>query len=527
MNTKSKAIRNKTHIPCPNCTSSDAYVEYDDGHGYCFSCNKIHRPNSFTYFNDRDSDIVTQQYVPRRGITGDTLRFFDVRTNVDSNNVPISIEYKYGDDFTITREWERKAFKSSGVSDKVKLFGQDKFNSGSAKSITICEGADDAMSAFQMHGSKYPCVAVRSASTALKDLQANHAYVNSFDQIYLCLDNDAAGEKALSQCASLFDINKVYHVKLDKYKDANDYLVNNSTREYVSAWFNAPQYMRKGIVSSYKNVETILNTDTKATDATYPFPTLNDIAFGIRFGEVNLFTAQEKIGKTEVMRAIEYHLLKTTDHNLGIIHLEESEKRSIQGLISYELQTPCHLPTSSASKEDQVKAYKTLTKRDGRVSYYTHFGSDDPDTILDTIRYLVTVCHCKFIFLDHITMLVTGFEEDDERKKLDYISTRLAMLTRELDFTLFLVSHVNDAGKTRGSRNISKIADLIVHLDRDIESFDPNERNTTTLLVKGNRFGGTTGPAGRLMFSSDTYTIKEIDDTNMAQARTPIGIVPF
>jgi twinkle protein len=227
------------------------------------------------------------------------------------------------------------------------------------------------------------------------------------------------------------------------------------------------------------------------------------------------------------MRAIEYHLLTTTDHNIGIIHLEEQEKRSVQGLVSYELQTPCHLPTSSASKEDQIEAYKRITKRDGRLSFYTHFGSDDPDSILDTIRYLVTVCHCKFIFLDHITMLVTGFEDDDERKKLDYISTRLAMLTRELNFTLFLVSHVNDDGKTRGSRNISKIADLIVHLDRDIESADPSQRNRTNLLVKGNRFGGTTGPAGCLLFNSDTYTIKEVDDTELEKQRTAAGVVPF
>ena len=524
---KSKPIRNKTHIPCPKCSSSDAFVEYDDGHGFCFSCNQVTRLNSFTYDDSKDTTIVTQQYVPHRGITADTLRFYDVKTNVGANNYPISSDFKYGSEFTITREWDRKAFKSTGISESIKLFGQDKFNSGSAKSITICEGAHDALAVYQMLGSKYPSVAVRSASTALKDLQANHTYVNSFDQIYFCFDNDAAGEKALSQCASLFDVNKVYHVKLDKYKDANDYLINGASKEFVSAWFNAPQYMRKGIVSSYRKIAELLNTDTKATDATFPFPTLDGLTFGIRFGEVYLFTAQEKIGKTEVMRAIEYHLCKTTDHNIGIIHLEEQEKRSIQGLCSYELQTPCHLPTSAASKEDQIKAYEAFTKHDGRISFYTHFGSDDPDSILDTIRYMVTVLHCKFIFLDHITMLVTGFEGDDERKKLDYISTRLAMLTRELDFALFLVSHVNDDGKTRGSRNISKIADLIVHLDRDIESADPNQRNRTNLLVKGNRFGGTTGPAGSLLFNSDTYTIKEVDETELAKVRTTAGIVPF
>jgi twinkle protein len=125
---------------------------------------------------------------------------------------------------------------------------------------------------------------------------------------------------------------------------------------------------------------------------------------------------------------------------------------------------------------------------------------------------MVTALDCKFIFLDHITMLVTGFENDDERKKLDYLSTRLAMLTRELDFTLFLISHVNDDGKTRGSRNISKVADLTVYMERDRENPDDVIRNTTKLMVKDNRLSGRTGPGGSLFFSQETYCLTEVND---------------
>jgi len=239
------------------------------------------------------------------------------------------------------------------------------------------------------------------------------------------------------------------------------------------------------------------------------------MTYGIRSKEVVLLLAQEKVGKTEIMRAIEYHLLKTTDDNIGIIHLEEEEKRSVQGLIGYELSVPCHLPDAGVSIEDQLEAYRQLTRRDGRVHYYSHFGSQDPDDVLQIIRYLVTVCHCQYIFLDHITMLVTGYEGDDERKKLDYLSTRLAMMTRELDFTLFMVSHVNDDGKTRGSRNISKVADLIISLDRNIEADTYDERNKTRLTVRGNRYAGLSGPAGALMFDPKTFKLSEmkIDDT--------------
>lgn len=32
---------------CPNCGSSDAKAEYDDGSSYCFSCRAYHKPNYF------------------------------------------------------------------------------------------------------------------------------------------------------------------------------------------------------------------------------------------------------------------------------------------------------------------------------------------------------------------------------------------------------------------------------------------------------------------------------------------------
>jgi hypothetical protein len=131
---------------------------------------------------------------------------------------------------------------------------------------------------------------------------------------------------------------------------------------------------------------------------------------------------------------------------------------------------------------------------------------------MDVIRYLVTACECKYVFLDHITMIVTGQGDDgDERKKLDYISTRLAMMTKELNFTLFLVSHVNDENKTRGSRNIGKIADLIIHMDRDKENPSEEVRNMTRLIIKGNRFAHGSGPSGVLKFDTETYTLSEAD----------------
>jgi twinkle protein len=529
---KSSSKLIKAHLPCTDCGSSDALAEYDDGHTYCFSCEKIRDTNKSIFNNifniykkedmeDTIQDNYSYQFVGWRKVTADTFKHYGCKMKVAADGRPLSIVYPYGVDAAKERKLDSKQFFWSGKAAEAGLFGMERFSAGEAKAITITEGELDALSVFQMLGSKYPCVSVRNAQSARGDCEKARDYLNSFEKIYLAFDNDEPGQKAVKEVSQLFDVSKVYHVKFTKHKDANDYLVAGEEKEFSNVWWSARPYLPKGLIADYQTIEDVLRSEGSKSLATYPFTVMQDMTYGIRSKEIVLLLAQEKVGKTEVMRTIEHHLLKTTDDNIGIIHLEEEEKRSVQGLIGYELRVPCHLPDAGVSVEDQVAAYRALTKRDGRVHFYSHFGSQEPDDVLDVIRYLVTVCHCKFIFLDHITMLVTGFENDDERKRLDYISTRLAMMTRELDFTLFMVSHVNDDGKTRGSRNISKVADLIISLDRNIEAESFEERNKTRLTIRGNRYAGLSGPAGCLVFDPKSFTLSELKVTDEAPSYDP------
>jgi len=521
----------QAHLPCPCGDSSDAFSTYTDGHGYCFSCNKNFKEGSFVsaehdtkvtntvvnlpIINLPSDTASTYEYLPQRGLTKETMQFYGIRTRVDSSGRPTALGFDYGPLATKVRSLDKKEFHSVGDMANATLFGKDKFSAGSSRSITICEGELDAASVFQILGSKYPAVSVRSGSTGRKDCERERDYLNSFDQIYLCFDNDKVGQDLAKAVAPLFDFNKVYHVQMSLFKDANEYLTNGKAEEFKRLWYNAKRFLPEGILSSYNEFDEIIDSSQNKEGVPYPFKDLQEITYGIRTGEVALFTAMEGIGKTEVIRAIEFHLLKHTDANLGIIHLEEGKDRLLKGLAGYQLRTPVHLPTAQVSNDDVKKAIRDLTQRDERLHVYSHFGSSDPNVILDTIRFLVTSCHCKYVFLDHITMVVSGLSEDDERKTLDYISTRLAMMVEELDFALILVSHVNDEGKTRGSRNISKIADLWIHLNRDKSATSESERNTTYLDCRKNRFGARTGPAGVLYFDFATFVVSDDDPSTI------------
>lgn len=496
------------HIPCPSCPSTDAYCTYDDGHGYCFSCLYYKAPND--EFNPSAKEEFTYEFLPHRGLSKDTLQFYDIKTKIDKEGKPVSVGFRYPNDSYKVRLLEKKDFRTIGDISNAGLFGKNKFSQGSHKYVTITEGEYDAASLYQVL--KAPVVSVRSSSSAASDVARDRAWINAHERIYIAFDGDTAGRDAVRAVAKLFDYNKVYVVKFTKRKDANEYLQAGEDVELRNIWWNAKRYQPESIVSSFADFEEILKQKSKV-GVPYPFKTLNDMTYGIRTGEMVLIKAQEKVGKTSLMHAIEHHLLKETKDAIGAIYLEEPKQRHLQALAGLELRKPVHLPDSDVKSDEVFRTVKKLVGEDDRLHLYSHFGSDDADVLLDTIRFLVSARGCRYVLFDHITMAVTGLSgEGDERRALDYLSTRLEMMVKELDFALIMVSHVNDEGKTRGSRNMTKVADVVIDAKRDPMAVDPLERRTIQLSVPFNRFCFHSGPAGKLRLDPATYVLEEIFD---------------
>lgn len=495
----------RDHQPCPCGLSSHGYYYYTDGE-HCFRCNK-----NTVYKNGgpeiSDEDRVHYDYYPHRGITAETMKHYGVLTKF-VNDQPVEVWFKVTDGVGQIRNFETKRFRWTDKKNTGHLlFGQEAFPPGCSDTITITEGAYDAMSSYQLTGR--PAVSIFGASSARKDVANQFQYLNSFDKIKIATDADKPGQEAAAAIAGVFDFNKVLSVSMaEKLKDANGYLENGEGDTYKRLWWNAKRYLPAGVLSTFGEFDAAIDDhDYQEPLASFPWEELESKLLGLRPGEITLLTAQEGIGKTEVIRAVEHHILKTTDLNIGIIHLEENQARTVKGLVGLHFGEPVHLPDSQRSNEDIKRGLRDLVRREDRLHIYSHFGADDPDTIRDLIRFLVVACDCKVVFLDHITMLATGRDDEDERRFLDRLSTQLGALVNELKFHLVLISHINDEGKTRGSRNISKIAANRVDLDRDIIAADERERNTTRLTVSKARFSSLTGPAGELFFDRETFTL--------------------
>lgn len=512
------------HQPCEDCGSSDALTEYDDGHSYCFSCEAYKAPSSFSDSGTNAASEFTYEYLSLWGITEKAFKSYDVKTKIDTAGSPVSVGFRYSNGDYQVRLLAKKEFYwvKKGSTQKPGLFGKDKFASGSHKYVVITEGAKDALSLWQVV--QVPCVSVVSASSALSDCTVDRSYLDSYERIYLAFDSDAPGREATARVAKLFSPDKVWHVKFSNRKDANEYVQAQEEETLRNIFWNAKRYVPESIISTQEEFDGILSEEPKVGIA-YPFSQITKKTKGIRLGESILITAPEGVGKTEMMHAIEHSILAHTDSNLGAFFFEELPRRHLQALAGIHLKAPVHLPDSGYSVDEVRTALREVLKRDERLFIHRYFGDVDPEILLDNIRYLVVGRGCSYILIDHITMVVSGSSSEDERRKLDYISTKLEMLVKELNFALIIVSHVNDFGQTRGSRYISKIADIRIDVSRDLLSTDPVVQRTISLVISKNRPAWETGNAGSYLFDPMTNSYTETNDVRYSSSEEAIPFI--
>lgn len=540
-----------THLPCPKCDSSDALSIQSNGWRKCFSCGTNFPPNSNTDILDTDlttntnnvAPLVKKQNtlplqpipkdivrgLPQRGLTPETLKRYGVYAgkdddafisksplyDTDNNHVATKIrmpsEIVEKDDGT---KKIRKSFPQEGDPNAAGLFGRQAFPAGSAKFITVTEGYEDAMAAYQIMGSKYPVVSVHSASTAEKDVKKDFEYLNSFETIVFAFDNDEAGKRAAKACAgSGFPLGKVKVLNLRKYKDANEYLIKKENEGFSREWWQAPTFKPDGLKVGTDIWNEIIERKEHFT-VHYPFAGMNKLTYGMRLSELVVVTADTGVGKTSFLKHIEHELLTNPaviekNYGVGFLHLEEPNGDTALGLLSIHNGVPYHLPDADRPEVELRKAYDEVLNND-RVVIWDHFGSNSVDAVLTKVRHMAAL-GCKYIVLDHLSIIVSD-QAGDERKQLDEITTKLKTLTMELDLAVIAVIHTNRAGQIRGTAGVEQLANIVVRLERN--KTDPSEwrRNITKITVEKNRFCGYTGPATYLWYNKDTARLTELDD---------------
>lgn len=514
------------HTPCEKCGSSDANSLYTDGHTFCFACNTYGQSQEEAKVIEiKPVDFLTgtHEVLVKRCLTDKTVKFWDYQTGIFNGQTTQIANHKTKDGKTVAQKI-RTAGKNFSVRGAIKdagLYGQWLWRDG-GKNVTIVEGELDALSMSQAFDHKWPVVSLKTgAAGAKKDIKQAIEWLEKFESVVFMFDNDEVGQEAALECAALLSPRKAKIAKLP-LKDASDMIMAGRHAELIDCFWSAKGFQPDGIINGADLWEEV-STEKEVHSVPYPYAELNEKIGGCRLGEIVTVTAGSGLGKSQLTREFAYHLLKE-GATIGYVALEESSKRTAQGLMSLHLNQLVHL--KEVPKADLKEAFDA-TMGTGRVFMYDHWGSTEGDNLLAKIRYLARGCGCQYIILDHISIVVSGLEGGDERRIIDNMMTKLRSITEELNIGMIVVSHLRrpsgDKGheegvmtslsQLRGSASIGQLSDIVIGLERNQQ--DEESSNITTLRVLKNRWSGETGIAGQLCYSATTGRMFEgvFDDT--------------
>lgn len=508
------------HGPCESCGSSDGNAVYDDGHTYCFVCEKYTHgegaaPRTMEAKATRGLLDTTPTALSARRLREETCRKWgygvgeykgqvvQVATYKDEQGRPVAQKIR-------TRD---KKFIILGDAKQMGLYGKWLCRD-TGRMIVVTEGEIDALSVSQLQNLKYPVVSVpNGAQGAHKAIAADLSWLEQFQSVIFMFDNDAPGKAAAEKCAAMLTPGKAKIANLPAdLKDPSEALVAGRGAEVIEAMWGAKVYRPDGVVDCTEMRAAVSQRNKVNAIAEYPYPRLQAMTRGLCPRQVVTITAGSGMGKTELSRELVYHFIQQ-GLKVGIVALEESVDRTALGLTGLAMDRRLYLEDDPESVPGFDKAWDAVIT--DKVFCYDHFGSMEGDTLISKLRYLRVACGVDVILLDHISIVVSGMDEGDERKTIDRIMTRIRSLAEETDAAIVVVSHLKrpqgtpheEGGRTslsqlRGSASIGQLSDICIGMERDQQ--DEEEGHITTLRILKNRRTGEVGIADEVEYVPET-----------------------
>ncbi len=424
--------------------------------------------------------------VPERGIRKGTLERFGVKVAVsqEDGKTPVAVYFPSVNqkgkttgyakqDLTKSKEEKGHWSAVGSVTISNKMFGQNVAEKQNRKrnNLTVTEGQWDCLSVFQAaideyKGTKYeglePLVVSIPMGTAnaVESILHNEDYVKSHDALTIFFDDDhctpaelrknimkgheareAVANALVGSGISLFTVTPE-----EGYKDASDFVQAGKSGELAKLI----QFGRR----PYSSEKIVKACDISLDDLLEPrpegiyvecFPKLMEKIHGYRTRELVLLTSPSGVGKSTVT-AIFASAFMEAGEKLGMIYLEETNKETIQRLVASKLKVNYlefkNNPLAVSKREDIEKAYKEIVDNDQLVML-GHFGSLPVSELMAKIKHMHLVEGCKFIILDHLSLVISGSAVKDERKELDMVMTELAAFCAANDVCIIAVSHIN------------------------------------------------------------------------------------
>ena len=492
---------------------------------------------------DVSLDLVRISKLPyaayeKRGISAETMEHFGVKTEMsEETGTPLIHYYPYHDeDGNVCGYKIRKLPKEFSVVGKLKgLFGQKQAPGG--KFLIIVEGEQDVLSGYEMMTNildrkPYNIVSIpfgaSEEGTIDSALKKELEWLTSFQKICLCFDMDGPGQATAKALADYLCSNVDVRIASLPLKDTAAMWEAGKAEEWLSCINNPTKYVSDQIVSGDDDFDELLRP--LAPGVYFKFmPETSRRLDGFRTGEVTGLLAAPNVGKSSILRQCMWQLLVQQDEPVGGFFLEEKTKKTKQSVLAYHAGVPLNAFRKNPSIADYELIEEARELLLPRLHLFEHRQKTITDDFLERkIEYMVKAIGCKHIFLDHLSFIISGRTGDNERKEIDNLLTRLARSVENLDYALYIVSHIKrpdgskiqpksfpywdnvDLRAGRGSGAIEQIMHKIIGIDNQILEEDDGRGMIRTRILRDREWGAK-GICDYLTWDGQTGTFKPLE----------------
>lgn len=438
--------------------------------GYCFSCGKyvanpygkevsideveLPKPKTPEEIQAEIAEVSTYDVVdlPHRKLRADDLKAFDIKVafSEEDGKTP---EATY---FPQTRDGKLVGYYVKTLSDPsytysigdvkgADLFGWDKALKSGAYRLIITEGPEDAAAVRKIYKTMLKPTeqewmpAVVSLPNGVRSVgvlaRLSDAITRNFKEVVLSFDDDKPGHKAVEE--ALVILPKALSVTLP-YKDANDCIIQGAMKEAYKAFrFEASKPKNTRIINGW-DLHMIAREPTPYGELTWPYPTMQKLLRGVRYGETIYIGAGVKMGKSELLNDIASHFIKEHDVPVFMAKPEEVNKKTYKMMANKMVGSVFTDPDVPFDYELYDKAGKMMRDRLFMIDMYQHIG-------WDSLRQDIVAAAsmgCKVIFIDPITNLTAGIDSGDANTLLQDIAQGLSSLAMDLGIVIFIFCHL-------------------------------------------------------------------------------------
>lgn len=333
---------------------------------------------------------------------------------------------------------------SVGNVKKCDLFGWDKAKSSGAYKLIITEGLEDAIAIdkiYRRFGKEeyHPAiVSLPNGVNSVKNSLTKHKsdITHGFREVILCFDDDEPGHSATEEAMQILPQAKTVRLPA---KDGNDCIIKGVQKAAFKALsFDAFKPKNTRIVFG-EDLHKSAREPTPYGELTWPYPKMNKLLRGIRYGETIYIGAGVKMGKSELVNDLAAHFILAHNVPVFLAKPEEENKKSYKMVCGKLVGKKFHDPDTEFDFEAFDKAGEILTDNKLMlVDLYQHMGWE---TLKDDIVVAATY-GAKAIFIDPITNLTAGMDSGTANSKLQEIAVELSSLAKDLGVVVFIFCHL-------------------------------------------------------------------------------------